>query len=661
MNKRKQLVTIFDECVDRMLAGEPVSACLEDYQAQEAEIKPLLMAVAAARQADAVPPRSPQAVAEAKADFLAAAASRRLEAERTAMRQRAFLRFRWPRISRLLPRLVPAWATVAVATLLVLVLLAGSAVIASARALPGDPLYPVKLATEWVQLSLTFDPETKKARQEEFDEHRLQEADEVVACGRVVKWGGYLSGVIKSLEKETWVIGRKTKEIPVWIDQQTEVEGEPALGAHAGVNYYVPQPGKIVARRIRILALPPAAIPVPVTQTLQLPTPVMPTPTCTPVAVLSPTNTPTPVHTPTQRAPVETFELPETPVPKPSIAPSPTRTPTCTPTGTPTATPTLMPTATPTPTASPTDTPTPVPPTPTPPRPITVRIVGIIESMTADAWVVAGRRILLTDKTVIDESAGKAAVGAQVVVSAEQREEGTLVARRIVVQKPAQPQVVEFSGLIEEIHGNVWKVNGRVLEVRPEVVSGDSPQVGCLAHVTLNEYPDGSVVVTSVVVECRQPVQFEGIIRSIAGDRWLVGNTIVIVIGDIVEGTPEVGRRAEVQGYQQPDGSVVATHIRVLEPTATPTATPSPTLTPPAAESPSPTPTIAVEETATSTPTVEAAAITPTATVSPSPTPTIPAEELPTSTPTVEAAAVTPGPVGSPSLTPTSSPTAPLR
>ena len=73
MIKRQRRITILAECIDDLLEGETVSACLERYQAHREEIEPLLTVVAVARQADAVPPRLPEAAAKAKADFLAAA------------------------------------------------------------------------------------------------------------------------------------------------------------------------------------------------------------------------------------------------------------------------------------------------------------------------------------------------------------------------------------------------------------------------------------------------------------------------------------------------------------------------------------------------------------------------------------------------------------
>ena len=556
MIKRKRRIAILAECIDHLLEGESVSACLERYQAHREEIEPLLTVVAVARQADAVPPRLPEAAANAKADFLAAAASARLNGERAAARQRSRPRLRLPRIAWAPVAHAPAWATVAVATLLVLALLTGSTVAASTRTLPGDVLYPVKRTVERVQLSLVRDHEAKEALQERFEERRTEEAQEVVTSGRVVERLDF-SGMIEAMDAESWLVGGVT----VNLDALTEVEGIPAIGARALVEAQVERPGELVARRIRILA-PPVVAPEPL-QEVEEPTAIPATPTWTPTTIPSPTDTPAAAGSPTALPPVDTPEQPETPIPRPTVVPLPTETATPTPTGTVTHTPTPTPTHTPTVTPTPTDTPTPVPPTPTPELPRAVRFKGVIQSKEGDIWLIDGQRVLVTGETSIDDTAGEAIVGAKVWVHAEWSA-GVLAAISIKVEEPAAERK-NINGLITSIQGEVWTIGGSAYSIPSEIVSGDSPEVGCLARVALDEYPDGSVVIVSVVVECQHPVQFGGRIESIAGNRWQIGGTTVIEgEGTVVEGAREIGRWAEVEGNRQVDGSVLATRIRVL-------------------------------------------------------------------------------------------------
>jgi hypothetical protein len=139
-------------------------------------------------------------------------------------------------------------------------------------------------------------------------------------------------------------------------------------------------------------------------------------------------------------------------------------------------------------------------------------------------------------------------------------------------------------------------------------------------------------VAKRITVDTQPVVQFEGLIESIAFDRWVVaGQEVLIDQNTRIEGTPAIGSIAKVEGVVRADNAKVARRIRI-EAIVPPPATPVP---------PSPTPTL-VRPTATATavaPTSTATPVAPTATamspVPPSATP------LPTSTRAVAAITAT--------------------
>jgi len=136
MRKSKEFDNILDDCLERLLTeGETIEQCLESYSERAAELKPLLQTVLATKKASAIQPR-PEFKARARYQFLSALQT--MEAKRS----RPFLRWQ------------PRWAT-AVITVLILLLVGGSTVAAASNSMPDKPLYPVKLATEQVQLALT--------------------------------------------------------------------------------------------------------------------------------------------------------------------------------------------------------------------------------------------------------------------------------------------------------------------------------------------------------------------------------------------------------------------------------------------------------------------------------------------------------------------------
>jgi len=138
MRKSREFDNVLDECLERLLIkGEAIEQCLRDFPKHADELKPLLEMVLATKQASAIQPR-PEFRDKARYQFYSALQ----EMERR--RSRPF--FSW--------RLQPRWAMV-VAIVLALLLAGGGTVAAASGSMPDEPLYPVKLATEQVQLILT--------------------------------------------------------------------------------------------------------------------------------------------------------------------------------------------------------------------------------------------------------------------------------------------------------------------------------------------------------------------------------------------------------------------------------------------------------------------------------------------------------------------------
>ncbi len=158
--------------------------------------------------------------------------------------------------------------------------------------------------------------------------------------------GFYITGVIKSMNGNGWVVG----DVTLIVNSRTTIEGKPQVGAWAAVHGYVDAQGHWIAVKIQVYLITETPYP---THT--------PHPTRTP----HPTETPRPTHTPhPHRTPMPTPTLTPTPTPTiwETITPSPTGTPTGwhhTPTPTPTCTPAATSTPTPTPTNEPTKTPEP--------------------------------------------------------------------------------------------------------------------------------------------------------------------------------------------------------------------------------------------------------------------------------------------------------------
>jgi hypothetical protein len=136
--KEKEFDNILDECLERILTrGETVEQCLENYPEQSAELEPLLQTALLTKRASAIKPR-PEF--RERARYQLRSALQEMEEKRE---RRSFF-FGWQ----------PRWATAVIAVLVFL--MAGSGTVAAANnSMPDETLYPVKLATETVRLTLT--------------------------------------------------------------------------------------------------------------------------------------------------------------------------------------------------------------------------------------------------------------------------------------------------------------------------------------------------------------------------------------------------------------------------------------------------------------------------------------------------------------------------
>lgn len=131
---------ILDECLERLRQGESLEQCLARYPERAAELDPLLrVAMASQKASSAVEPRP-----EFKTRTRYEIQSQLHEKERKTEPKKPSL-VGW----------MPRWVVVAASVVLIFLLAGTGTVAASSTSMPDDTLYPVKLATERVQLRLS--------------------------------------------------------------------------------------------------------------------------------------------------------------------------------------------------------------------------------------------------------------------------------------------------------------------------------------------------------------------------------------------------------------------------------------------------------------------------------------------------------------------------
>ncbi len=238
---------ILDECLAEMAAGQPVEAVLSRYPQQAAELRPLLEMAAAVHESPA-PQARVSAVNNGRQQMLTAVSRQfpnppvsKSIFSRYAERIQTFI----TRKENLEMNLVIRYAVVTfLATLFVG---GGSAAAASARAVPGDALYPVKIAVEETRLNLT-QAEKRAQLEHQYEEERREEVHTLIEQQRTedVRF----SGEAAEIAANQWVVGG----VVVTVDRDTQIQGHPVVGVTVTVSATTEKGGIVRAHTITVAA-----------------------------------------------------------------------------------------------------------------------------------------------------------------------------------------------------------------------------------------------------------------------------------------------------------------------------------------------------------------------------------------------------------------------
>jgi len=135
MKKNREFENIFDDCLERLTRGDTLMQCLKSHPEQAEQLEPLLRTAQTARETSAILPH-PEFRARARYEFHSAL-------------QEAVSKKR-PSLFGLRTRLVTAMVALSI-----ILVSGGGTVVMASSSMPDDPLYPLKLASEEVQLALT--------------------------------------------------------------------------------------------------------------------------------------------------------------------------------------------------------------------------------------------------------------------------------------------------------------------------------------------------------------------------------------------------------------------------------------------------------------------------------------------------------------------------
>ena len=220
-----RLAEALQECLAALERGEDLEQTLSSYPELETELRPLLR----------IAMRADQLGSEEVPDEVAARSRARLLAQAEELRA--------SRAGQSFPVWLPRLAAALIIALAILI--SGTGLyIASAQALPGDTLYPVKRAAEGLRISLAPSSDQKLALSLSYSQRRLDEIRSLLDRGRrsQVRFVGILN--------ERGGDRLDIQGIQVLIQDTTVLETELAIGHVVQVEGTTSPAGYVVAHRI---------------------------------------------------------------------------------------------------------------------------------------------------------------------------------------------------------------------------------------------------------------------------------------------------------------------------------------------------------------------------------------------------------------------------
>jgi hypothetical protein len=215
--------------LEQVQAGASLEDALQPYGRLADELRPLAE-IALANRAYAASLTAPQnSQAASRAQFLNAA--------HTYAESKFRRRWVWNAFPRL--------ALAAVVFLAVLILGGFSSMAASAQSLPGDWLYPVKIASEQTRLWLTSSPNERLTLEKSYDQRRADEIVELIKENRsaIVR----LAGEVSAIEPQAWIV----RDTNVLVNEETDLDQYISIGFYVEVTGWLQTDASLLAQSIR--------------------------------------------------------------------------------------------------------------------------------------------------------------------------------------------------------------------------------------------------------------------------------------------------------------------------------------------------------------------------------------------------------------------------
>ncbi len=189
-------------------------------------------------------------------------------------------------------------------------------------------------------------------------------------------------------------------------------------------------------------------------------------------------------------------------------------------------------------------------------------LTGMVDEISATAWVIAGQMVAVTAETIIDPDI---ALGDRVRVTGLILDDGQLEAERITRLEDPAELPFEFTGVVQEIGEETWMISGQTITLNGDTEIQGAVAVGDLVKVE-GVILEGDVwLAEEIKLVAGEDATFSlvGILESM--DPWVVaGVSFEVRPWTLIDEGLVVGELARVNGRILEDGTWVASEITRL-------------------------------------------------------------------------------------------------
>ncbi len=185
---------------------------------------------------------------------------------------------------------------------------------------------------------------------------------------------------------------------------------------------------------------------------------------------------------------------------------------------------------------------------------------GLVQQIGTTAWTISGAKVAITGTTQIEAGLQ---VGSLVKVEGHILPDGTWLADEIKLASEFENRF-EFSGIVQSIAP--WMVSGITFTTTEQTEIDAGIKIGDRVKVEGRVLADGTWLAEEVRLLDNQPLAFEFIGQVTSIHPWIVsGITFTVNSSTTIESGIVVGDRVRVTGIVQPNGSLLAQRIELVD------------------------------------------------------------------------------------------------